>query len=193
MRHERQRRGAFTLVELLVVVGIIAVLVSMLLPALNKAKEAASQVQCQSNLKQIGIALMMYAQANRGYPPPAEDAVGYSTGTGIGNILVKQKYIQSTYDQQVSRTGIFFCPNDIYSAVTVNATRFPSPYQFQPAFTSTYRPEFNGGGLYIGWVAPSWRATAASRPPTTPSPGRCSPSSPPPGCLPPRRPTPGSR
>ena len=178
MRHERRRCGAFTLVELpsvsklkcaaftlvelLVVVGIIAVLVSMLLPALNKAKEAASQVQCQSNLKQIGLAIISYAQNNRGYPPPAEDAVGYSTGTGIGNILVKQKYIQSTYDQQVGRTGIFFCPNDIYSATTVNATRIPSPYPFQPAFTSTYRPEFNGGGLYVGWVAPAWRATAAT-------------------------------
>jgi prepilin-type processing-associated H-X9-DG protein/prepilin-type N-terminal cleavage/methylation domain-containing protein len=63
------RRGAFTLVELLVVIGIIAVLVSTLLPALNKARTAAMQIQCQSNIRQIVLATISYADFYKGTLP----------------------------------------------------------------------------------------------------------------------------
>ena len=64
---------AFTLVELLVVIGIIAVLISMLLPTLNKAREAARQTQCMSNLRQWGMGFMIYCDANKGSLPKDGD------------------------------------------------------------------------------------------------------------------------
>ena len=68
-RRARNGRGAFTLVELLVVIGIIALLIAIMLPALSRAKESANRVACGSNLRQLGVAFVMYSNENRGWFP----------------------------------------------------------------------------------------------------------------------------
>src|SRR4051812_12502591 len=73
----RMKRRGFSLVELLVVVGIIAVLIALLMPVFAKARRQADQVTCLSNLRQLGAAFLGYAGANRGwFPAPASGLWG---------------------------------------------------------------------------------------------------------------------
>jgi len=82
IRPALRSRQAFTLVELLVVIGIIAVLIAMLLPTLAKAREQAKMTQCMSNLRQLGIGVQLYRHHNRDYFPPRVIFVrNMSTGT----------------------------------------------------------------------------------------------------------------
>jgi prepilin-type N-terminal cleavage/methylation domain-containing protein/prepilin-type processing-associated H-X9-DG protein len=79
------KKTGFTLVELLVVIGIIALLISILLPSLNKARETANRVKCQSNLSQIGKALLLYSNENKGaFPRAKADSTGTISYTNDG-------------------------------------------------------------------------------------------------------------
>lgn len=78
-----RKQSAFTLVELLVVIGIIAVLISILLPALGRARESANSVKCLSNMKQVGLAIIAFANDNKGrMPTSAGSSIRYIDGGG---------------------------------------------------------------------------------------------------------------
>ena len=102
---------AFTLVELLVVIGIIAVLISILLPALNKVRASANAVACESNMRQLGVAFAMYLNEHKKYPnfrwPEALN--GYLRGTVHGSATLPELGNNSNLDR-VAPLKLIHCP-----------------------------------------------------------------------------------
>lgn len=116
------RHNAFTLVELLVVIGVVSLLISLLLPALNKARETSKTVKCLSNLKQIGIAHMMYIDAHKGYIVLAgyrSDTSSFPSEQGSwATLLVGGKFIQAPnqpdpFSVESSGTSALMCPSGL--------------------------------------------------------------------------------
>src|SRR5437867_2481343 len=109
------RRKGFTLVELLTVIGIIAVLIAMLFPALIGARRAAQATQCASNLRQLTIALINYSADFKGYFPVNVGAIKqyWTTKSAIGRYI---RPTLATTDETVGGS-VMICPSDLPGAV----------------------------------------------------------------------------
>lgn len=150
-------RGGFTLVELLVVIGVIAVLISLLLPTLGKAREAAGRTACLSNLRQVHQSLMMYGQANRDFVP-----VGFRAGVPTGMKQFNSMVYSGTSRRFVlwgvllqggwmKTPGIFFCP--VEGDATRQQGTDSNPWPPGPEGTSTRNVQAGYGGR------PDWAIT----------------------------------
>lgn len=138
----------FTLVELLVVIGIIALLISILIPTLGKAREAGARTSCLSNMRQLHQSLVMYANANRDYLP-----VGYRAGTPDGIKQFNSMVYSGTSQKRVlwgllvdtpylKNPAILFCPAEADPSRQQGTDSNPWP---PPALPATSTRNIQGG------------------------------------------------
>jgi prepilin-type N-terminal cleavage/methylation domain-containing protein/prepilin-type processing-associated H-X9-DG protein len=157
MRCSTRFRNGFTLVELLVVIGIIAILIALLLPALNKAREQAKEVQCLSNMRQIGLEMNFYGLDNQEYLPSTHinNQSPYGNRYPAWDGLLRKRSddwtaFTGTYLNTLA-DGVYRCPSQEVGDPSVPAT----------SWTRTYA--MNGNIALNKWV----KKTAIKNPTTT--------------------------
>lgn len=137
----RARRTEFTLVEMLVVIAVIAILSALLLPALGKARETARKSGCASNLKQVGLACMMYINDYNDRLPPTREPLGYCWPVKLrdysgkpGDMVLSTQALDEVVPRVMTPKGIFHCPSiKITHAVGMRWSYGPTVCSFSEA------------------------------------------------------------